>query len=425
MDTIITHRRRLPLSLLFAGGVAFTVALALLIFYLLMRPPTADLGAMASFLTITAVVSIAAGHGAYRLGWITRPRHVSWALLSGYALSSILTFINVWVTARLMFVSQHDLLLATVLLLFAGGIAMSLGYFVSSALTDNIVVLNRAAQEITQGNLKVRVPVTGNNEVADLARTFNHMAAQLETAANKQRELDILRRDLVAWIGHDLRTPLTSIRVLLEALADGVVEDVATVQRYLETAQRHIRSLSVLIDDLFDLAELDAGGLSLEQHPDSISDLISDTLKSFSALATRQGVTLEGDVTPSVNPVRMDTPKIGRVLANLVSNALQHTSSGGAVQIRASAVSEGVQVEVSDTGEGISPDDLPYIFDQFYRGEKSRSRDTGGSGLGLAIARGIVEAHGGRIWAESPGLGQGSTIAFTLPRANRTLDPPL
>jgi signal transduction histidine kinase len=113
----------------------------------------------------------------------------------------------------------------------------------------------------------------------------------------------------------------------------------------------------------------------------------------------------------------MDTPKIGRVLANLVSNALQHTPSGGSVQIRASAKAEVVQVEVSDTGEGISPDDLPHVFEQFYRGEKSRSRDTGGSGLGLAIARGIVEAHGGRIWAESPGPGHGSTFAFTLPRA--------
>ena len=125
MDTTMTGHQRLSLPLLFAGGVALTAALALLIFYVLMRPPMSDLGAMASFLTITAVVSIAAGYGAYRAGWITRSPHVSWTLLGGYALSTVLTFINVWVTARLMFASQHDLLLATVLLLFAGGIAMS------------------------------------------------------------------------------------------------------------------------------------------------------------------------------------------------------------------------------------------------------------------------------------------------------------
>ena len=414
MDTMITHRRPLSLPLLFVVGVALTVALALGIFYLLMRPPMSEIGPMAFFLSVTAVVSVAAGHGAYRMGWINRSPRVSWTLLGGYALSSVLTFINVWVTARLMFASQHDLLLATVLLLFAGGIAMSLGYFLSSALTDNIVALNQAAQQIARGNLQVRVPVIGRNEMAELARTFNEMAAQLEAAARKQRELDTLRRDLVAWIGHDLRTPLTSIRVILEALADGVVEDPLTVQRYLETTQRHIRSLSALIDDLFEMAQLDAGGLPLERRPNSISDLISDTLESFSALAARQEITLEGSVAPGLDPVCMDAQKIGRVLANLVGNALRHTLAGGTVQLRASGDAGGIRVEVRDSGEGISPQDLPHVFEQFYRGEKSRSRDTGGSGLGLAIAKGIVEAHGGRIGVESA-PGQGTRFSFTLP----------
>jgi signal transduction histidine kinase len=162
------------------------------------------------------------------------------------------------------------------------------------------------------------------------------------------------------------------------------------------------------------MAELDAGGLTLEQESSSMSDLISDTLETFSTLAARQGVTLEGNVEPGIDPVYMDTQKIGRVLTNLVSNALRHTPSGGTVQIRASAVAEGVQVEVCDTGEGISPEDLPYVFDQFYRGEKSRSRGTGGTGLGLAIAKGIVEAHGGRIGVEST-PGKGTCFFFTLP----------
>ncbi len=415
MDRIIAQRRSLRLPLLFAGGVVLTLALALGIFYVLMHPPMNEIGAMASFLTITAVISVAAGHGAYRLGWINRSPHVSWTLLGGYALSSVLTFINVWVTARLMFASQHDLTLATILLVFAGGIAMSLGYFLSTALTDNIVTLNQAAQEIAQGRLSVRVSITGHDEMADLARTFNEMAAQLEAAARKQRELDILRRDLVAWVGHDLRTPLASIRVIVEALADGVVDDSVAVERYLQTAQHHIRSLSLLIDDLFDMAQLDAGGLPLEQHPNSLSDLISDTLESFSALAARQGTKLEGSVAPDVDPVFMDAQKIGRVLANLVSNALRHTPAGGSVEVQASTMAQGgVQVEVRDTGEGINPEDLPHIFEQFYRGEKSRNRDTGGSGLGLAIAKGIVEAHGGHIGVDSM-PGEGTRVFFTLP----------
>ena len=179
MNSVMIRRRPWSLPLLFAGGVALTVALALLIFYLMMRPPMNEIGAMAAFLTITAVISLAAGHGAYRMGWISRSPRVSWTLLGGYALSSVLTFINVWVTARLMFASQHDLLLATVLLLFAGGIAMSLGYFLSTALTDDIVVLNQAAKEIAKGNLHVRMPVTGQNEMAELGHTFNEMARQL------------------------------------------------------------------------------------------------------------------------------------------------------------------------------------------------------------------------------------------------------
>jgi signal transduction histidine kinase len=406
--------QRLILPLRFIGGVAGALVVALAAFYLLMRPSLADVGAMAAFLAVTAVISVAAGYAAHRLGWIGRSPHISWTLLGGYALSSVLTFLNVWMTARLMFTSDHDLTLAAVLLLFAGGIAMSLSYFLSATLIDNIVTLNRAAQHIAQGRLDVCVPVTGRDEMADLARSFNDMAAQLEAASRKQHELDGLRRDLISWVGHDLRTPLTSIRAIVEALADGVVEDPTTTERYLRTAQRDIRSLSLLIDDLFDMAQLDAGGLQLDMRPNSISDLISDTVESFSELATRRGVTLEGSITPGVDPVPMDAQHIGRVLANLVSNALRHTPAGGTVQVRASAMATGVLAEVIDTGEGISPADLPHVFEQFYRGEKSRSRATGGAGLGLAIAKGIVEAHGGHIEVEST-PGQGTRFFFTLP----------
>jgi signal transduction histidine kinase len=398
-----------------AGGVALAVILSLGIFYLLMSPPMDEVGLMALFLTITAMISVAAGYGAYRLGWISRSPRIRLTLLGGYALSSLLTFVNVWLTARLMFASQHDLLLATVLLVFAGGIAISLGYFLSEALTDRIVILNQAANNIAEGELATRVPVTGSDEMAGLARTFNAMAAQLEAAAKKQAELDTLRRDLIAWVGHDLRTPLASIRAMVEALADGMVDEPDTVQRYLNTMQKDIRSLSLLIDDLFQMAQIDAGGLQLNRHPSSLSDLISDTIESFSELAARQGVTLEGSAGPGLELVDMDTRRIGQALANLVSNALRHTPAGGRVQVRASKSAAGVLVEVEDNGEGIRPEDLPFIFQQFYRGEKSRSRATGGAGLGLAIAKGIVEAHGGHIGVES-GAEQGARFFFTLPR---------
>jgi signal transduction histidine kinase len=239
------------------------------------------------------------------------------------------------------------------------------------------------------------------------------MAGQLEEAAHKQQEVERLRRDLLAWVGHDLRTPLASIRAIVEALADGMVDDPETVQRYLRTAQRDIRSLALLIDDLFQMAQLEAGGLRLDRDLNSLTDLISDTLESFSALAVRQGQILEGNCEPGIDPVFIDARRIGQVLRNLVDNALRHTPEGGRVEVRCTRAPAGVLVEVIDSGEGIAPEDLPHIFEQFYRGEKSRSRATGGAGLGLAIARGIVQAHGGEMGVESR-VGEGTRFYFTL-----------
>ena len=405
---------RLPLPQRFAIGVGVILAISLGVFYLLMRPPLSDLGLMAVMLGITALGSALVGYAAYRLGWLERSPALRWTLLGSYLLSSLLTFFNVWLTARMMFADEHDLLLAFVLLIFATGIAAVLGYFLSGALTNRIEQLRLAAQSIAGGDLTTRAPLRGSDELAALAQTFNEMAGQLQTARQKQIELDSLRRDLIAWVSHDLQTPLTSMRAMIEALTDGVVDDAETVQRYLHTVQREIYDLSMLIDDLFQIAQLDAGGMVLERGEESLADLISDTLESFSELASRRGVTLEGSVDPELDPVWMDSQRIGRVLNNLIDNAMRHTPPGGHVQVKAARLSGKVQVVISDSGAGILPQDLPYVFERFYRGEKSRSRLTGGAGLGLAIARGIVQAHGGEIGVESL-AGQGTHFYFSLP----------
>ena len=373
-----------------------------------------ELGLMALFLGITALVSALAGYVAYRFGWMTLSPTLRWSLLGGYALSSLLTFFNVWFSARLMFASQHDLLLAIVLLVFAGGMAMALGYFLSSTITERINQLKGAAEKLAEGDLKTRVPVLGRDEVASLARAFNQMAEQLEAMDSKQREMEKMRAELIAWVGHDLQTPLASIRAILEALEDGVVDDPETVKRYLNTAQRDVRSLSALIDDLFQMAQLNAGGFQLERANSSLTDLVSDTLESFAELAARQNIILTGSVESHVDPVDMDTRRIGRVLNNLIGNAIRHTSAHGVIKVEARRTSTGVDVTVMDTGEGIRAEDLPHIFDGFYRGEKSRSRATGGAGLGLAISRGIIQAHGGDIRVESE-VGKGSRFTFHIP----------
>ena len=411
---VLPSRARLPLPLRFVLGVALIVAISLWVFYLLMRPPINDLGLMASFLSITAVISVLVGYSAYRLGWMHRSPALRWTLLGGYALSSLLTFLNVWLTARLMFASQHDLLLATVLLLFAAGIAMALGYLLATALADRIQLLGWAAQAIASGNLEVRTPIQGRDEISGLCQRFNQMADRLQVADQQQKELENLRRDLIAWVSHDLHTPLASVRAIIEALADGVVDDPQTVQRYLRTAQKDIGALSELIDDLFQMAQLDAGGVPLDCAYNSLSDLVSDTLESFAALAKQRGINLKGEVAAGVDPIWIDAQRIGRVLNNLVSNALRHTPAGGSVQVLAKPEPGFVRVEVFDNGQGIPPEDLPNVFERFYRGEKSRNRATGGAGLGLAIARGIVEAHGGQIGVEST-PGEFTRFSFTLP----------
>lgn len=389
--------------------------LSLIIFYWLMRPPMGDLEHMAQFLSFTAAISISIGYGAYRLNWIEQAPSLRWVLLGTYVLASLLTFLNVWITARLMFASEHDLLLATVLLLFAGGIAVVLGSFFTSALIERIKRLELAAKSIESGNLAARAVIPGNDEIAALAKSFNQMAQKIQTADQKQRELESLRRDLIAWAGHDLRTPLSSIRLLVEALSDEVVTDPDVIKNYLSQTKKHVDNLSLLVDDLFQISQLDAGGIPLNLEPASLSDLISDTLESFTGIAAQKGVDLSGSASLEVDSIIIDVVWLGRAINNLVSNAIRHTPAGGRVKICAESFGENISVKVDDTGEGISPEDISHVFERFYRGDKSRNRSSGGSGLGLAIAKGIVDAHHGKIWVESkPGLG--TVFTFTLPK---------
>lgn len=409
------QRQSLLRSIRFLLGIIAVLALTLLLFAAMMQPVLAEFSAMTVLLSITAGISLLVGLVAYHFGWFQRTSRLRWALMSGYLLSGILTFVNVLFTAWRMFINSHDRTLATILLIFATCIAMVLGYFLSAAFADKINALRAAARAIAAGQFNTRIRVPGRDEVTELAESFNNMAAQLESAAAMRQEAEQMRRNLIAWVGHDLRTPLTSVRAMIEALADDMVDDPATAARYLRTAKRDIHALSLLIDNLFEMAQIDAGGLHLDRQPNSLSDLISDTMESFHSLIEEKGIKLQGQATPDVDPVTMDARLIGRVLTNLISNAIRHTPSGGTIGVYARSVNGGVEVSVRDSGEGIRPEDLPHIFEQFYRGEKSRSRATGGAGLGLAIVKSFVEAHQGAIRAESK-VGEGTRFTFFLPK---------
>jgi signal transduction histidine kinase len=413
---------RAPRLLTYLLGVLAVSTLSVALAVAVMRPPLNDLMYLMLLFALTGGGSALVGFVSHQLGWWRRFGSLAQTLTLGYIIAAALTMLNVWLTARMMFLNEHDLTLAGLLLVFAGGISVTFGYFVSTSITHTLRDMAQAAGRISEGDFTTRVNVPGRDEVARLAAAFNRMAARLQQADADERALDAARRDLVAWASHDLRTPLASLRAMLDALADGVVNDPETVARYLQQSQAEIGRMSALIDDLFELAQLDTGNLVLRAEASALSDLISDTLEGFTARALARQVTLIGAVGPGVDPLWMAPDKIGRVLRNLVENAIRHTPPGGRIELQAEAKPGAVEVAVRDTGGGIAPDDLPRVFDRFYRGDAARSRGqagegllSGGAGLGLAIARGLVEAHGGRIWAESV-LGQGTTIRFALPR---------
>jgi len=298
---------------------------------------------------------------------------------------------------------NRALLLAAVV---AGVAAVLLTVGLSRRILKPVETLTAAARRMEKGDLSQRVEVESNDEIGELARAFNAMADGLT-------RLEELRRNMVTDVAHDLRTPLSNIRGYLEALQDGVVEPKREV---VDSLHEEAMLLNRLVDDLQELALAEAGQLKLERQPVAPTDLVNRALEAARPRAEAEGVVLRADLPEGLPLADVDPQRIGQVLGNLLSNALTHTPSGRQVVVTAKARESEVELSVSDTGEGISPEDLPYVFERFYRADKSRSRATGGTGLGLAIARQLVEAHGGRISVESQ-VGQGTTFTFTLPVA--------
>lgn len=395
-------------------SIGAVLALTVGLTALWMRPPESDLLELGLIYGLTALASAGVGFMAHRYG-LWRLGSLAASLTLGYALAAGLTLLNVWVAARLMFISQHDLALASVLLVFASGISVSFGYLLSKSFTDSLGAMVAAAEEISDGDFSARVPVAGRDEVAQLAQAFNRMASRLRLAADEAQRLENARRDFVSWVSHDLRTPLASLRAMVDAMADGVVTEPETIRRYLALSQGEIERLNGLIDDLFELSRLDTGHMQLAYEVCSLGDLVSDTVGGLRPRARAEGILVRASVDPQVDPVRIAPRHVSRVLQNLLDNALRHTPPGGEIRLAVGSGGPDVTVTVQDSGEGIPTGDLDMIFERFYRGEKSRQRkaEESGAGLGLAIAKGIVEAHGGRIWAENAEAG--AIFRFTLP----------
>ncbi len=294
-------------------------------------------------------------------------------------------------------------------LVWTGLAAAAGGVFLVCLLSRRVLspvqALSAAAQELGQGNLAQRVPVSGPAELSQLSRTFNAMAENLEIAEKQ-------RRNLVADVAHELRTPLSNVQGYLEAIKDGVLKpDEATINIVYQQVQHLVR----LVEDLRLLAQAEAGALRLDRQPASLTEVLNESVKAFRPRAESKGVSLSLEAPEGLPPVELDRTRIAQVLDNLLENAIFHTPAGKGVVVSVARTPDGqAGIAVADQGSGIPREDLPLVFERFYRVDPSRARSTGGTGLGLTIARKLVEAHGGVISAESA-LGQGSRFVFRLP----------
>ncbi|HWE63257.1 MAG TPA: ATP-binding protein [Chloroflexota bacterium] len=395
---------------LVAGGAAvLTVAIAR--FWLGL--PGEHVKHLARFFLVSGGVSLIVTLGAAWLLVREQQSRLAFKLGIVCVLGPAIAGINTYYTADNMLIKQADLGLLILLLVFSGSVGIAFALALARSLTVRIGQLAHAAEHLAGDSRLVAAP-EGNDEVGALGRTLNQLAARLHESDARRRELEEARRLLLAAVSHDLRTPLTSLRVVVEALDEGVVQDPQTATRYLAGARQQIRQLETLIDDLFELARLDAGAVQLHRAPVAVDLLIDEAVESMRAQAAEAGIRLQAQIAPSLPPALLDSQRIMRVLLNLLDNALRYTPPGGYVEVRAARVDAAIRLSVQDSGDGIAAEDLPHVFERFYRGEKSRSRRHGGAGLGLAITQGLVEAHGGRIWAESA-PDQGATISFTLP----------
>lgn len=401
-----------PLILLSTLGGALLAA-----WYILEQPTNDIMRQIVYAMLMMGIVTTITAYGVYRAGLLSWMKSLRWTLLLITVFTVAIVMVNTWLLARLMFIDSHYLSIMSIVLIFATLSAISFGFFISKTMIDRLSKLSAASDQVGEGLLGTRIDVVGNDEIAHLTDRFNEMARALESVDEQKRLLEKTRRDLIAWVSHDLRTPLTSLRVMLEALSDGVISDEKTQQRYLHSSLAEIEHLSHLINDLFEMAQLDVGHLQLDYQAASVHDLVSDTIGSMNEKARQKNIRLEGHVEGEIGLVRMAPDKIQRVLYNLVTNAITYTPAGETVRITATQIPNAVQINVLNSGVFIESETLPALFERFYRGEKSRAQLEGterGTGLGLAIARGFIEAHGGRIWAESD-REKGTTFSFTIP----------
>lgn len=393
-----------------AGGLAATL-IGLLLVQLLMTPPAGEVAEFALYFGVTGGVALVAGWLA--IEGLERTRFAS--LRTKAALSalvaSVASLASVLVMAALMFISTgHDLPVLVAVLSFAAIVSAAIAYLHAGRVSGRVAALTDSVEALARGEaVRSAGRRSGDAEIDRLDASIAELSARLADAAEQRERLDRERRELTAAISHDLRTPLASVRASVEALADNLVPT-DEVPRYLNRVERDVERLERLIEDLFELAQMDAGAMQLDRRPLPIAEIAADVLDAMRPLAGERGVALEFAVEEEPPPIPVDGSRIERVIGNLLRNAIEHTSAGDTVRVSLGRDSGCAWVEVRDTGEGIPAADLERVWERFVSGSSER----GGTGLGLAIVRGIVQAHAGSVGVESS-LGEGSVFTVRLP----------
>ena len=343
---------------------------------------------------------------------------LSWQLVVGVVVALGLDFIGIQVIAT-TFLSPRDAFGLALMLAFACLLVGFTAWSLSRDIARDVSDLRSGVVAVREGSRRQEVELAGGgeDELSALADDFNRMTEELRLREAERDAAERARRDLVAAVSHDLRTPLNAMTLIVEAIEDDIADE-RTLRRYLAQMALHLRSMDTLVNDLFEFARIEAGDIAWSFEDLELHTLVEETVEGLTAVANRSGVELRSSIPQDLPRVRANAEKIQRVLFNLIQNAVQHTPEGGHISVAAAAVDGEVEVEVIDTGPGIAGDELDRVFEPLWRGgEAHATRSREGAGLGLPIARSIVEAHGGNIRiAESSS--RGTQFRFRLPQAD-------
>jgi signal transduction histidine kinase len=326
-------------------------------------------------------------------------------------LGAVAAIANLVVLTRQMVVDEHDATTVAVLFIYAGAAGVGAALALARSRTRAIDRLTEGSRLLGGGQLDARIGSLGAGPELDaLAHTLDDMAAQLQAAQEQERRVEATRRDLVTAVSHDLRTPLASLRAMIEAIDEGVVEDEASLRRYVGEMRRSVDQLVSMVDDLFELTQLDAGAIEAETRRAKLGEVVASAIEAVEVQASEKRLSLVTDLRGAEDA--SCSPRMVRVLQNLLTNAVRHTPTDGTIRVEANRSRRRLEVAVADSGDGIAPQDLERVFEPFFRADPARHG--AGAGLGLTLARRIVEGLGGEISADG-GVAAGARFSVTLP----------